>query len=127
MIEKDVSDEWAAYVKRLAAEALSAWNAGEMQRLRQYLEDDVVQVSPYIESDNGTLVGIDAIIGFNVERQRDWPRRELVDILLGVDTVTLLLRERSGLLTWHLDISPNRKVRKIATSYSVGADFGAGN
>ena len=83
---------------RFADEWIAAWNGHDLDRILAHYTDDFVMTSPFVElvtgESSGTLRGKEAARAYwsaALERVPDL-RFELVDVLAGVDSVTVYYR-----------------------------------
>ena len=116
-------DEWAHAISRYIRQGLSFWRDNNVAAFAGLLHDDVEFMSPYVVS--GAMRGKSALIAYSIKHRQETGQRTLADIMLGVGTFTLLLRDSAGFVTWRLATNGAGLVRQVATSFSVGADFGA--
>lgn len=89
--------------RRFAEHWIAAWNAHDLDAVLAHFRDDVVFSSPFIRhfagEASGTLVGKDAVRAYwraALERVPDL-HFELVDVLVGIDCLTILYRGHRGL------------------------------
>ena len=101
--------------------ALSAWNSGDADRFNALVADDIILRSPYIPT--GELSGRNSVVDWIKGRQFGSSNLDFVDILAGADTLSILLRDKSGFVIWQLSFSGS-VVHQICVSYSVGPTFG---
>jgi ketosteroid isomerase-like protein len=97
IIERDVAN-------RIATHWLEAWNAHDAKAVVEHFADDVAVSSPLIEQrrpGSGGRLGRKAdVLDYYEEGLRLAPelRFELVDVLRGIDKVTIVYRDRAGRL-----------------------------
>jgi ketosteroid isomerase-like protein len=94
-----------AWARQFAAEWIEAWNAHDLDRILAHYSDDFEMTSPLIiqrmNEPSGTLKGKAAIrpywqIGLSAVPPLKF---ELIDVFVGVDSITLYYRRASGQLS----------------------------
>ena len=106
-VDRDVAE-------RIARDWLDAWNAHDARRVVAHFADDVSVASPLIElrytGSGGRLQGRDAVLAYYEAGLELFPdlRFELVEVLRGVDEVTIVYRNHRGVL--------------VAEALALGAD-----
>ena len=91
--------------KTLAQQWCEAWNSKDLERILKHYADDVVLYSPYAlkrlgEMSKGKVQG-KALLGkyFSIGLQSAPELHfQLVDVLLGIDEITILYRRETGIL-----------------------------
>lgn len=91
--------------KTLAQEWCEAWNSKDLERILKHYADDIVLYSPYAlkrlgEMSKGKVQGKDLLrkyfsLGLQAAPELNF---QLVDVLLGIDEVTILYRRETGIL-----------------------------
>jgi ketosteroid isomerase-like protein len=120
-----VDREFAA---RFAAEWIDAWNSRELERVLTHYEDDFEMTSPIIPilvgEASGTLRGKTAVRAYWAKALEKTPdlHFELVNVLAGVDSVTIYYRGHRGLAAEVLHLNENGKVRSAFAHYAVSAE-----
>ena len=93
-----------AWAKHFAAEWIEAWNSHDLDRILSHYSDNFEMTSPFIiqrmHEPSGTLKGKTAIrpywkIGLSATPPLKF---ELIEILIGVESITLYYRRASGKL-----------------------------
>lgn len=93
-----------AWAKHFAAEWIDAWNAHDLERILAHYTDDFEMTSPFIiqrmQEASGTLKGKAAISAYwKIGLAATPPLKfELIEVLIGVDSITLYYRRSTGKL-----------------------------
>ncbi len=117
-----MNEMWSSVARTALKEALTAWNEGRPEAVGAFLAQDVVFSSPYVETNGGKISGKDAVVQWIVERRKQASPRELMAILMGADTVTVLMRDDIGFVTWQLRATENFLISEVIDSHSVLPD-----
>jgi len=112
------------FAERFAKEWVEAWNAHDLDRVLSHYEDDFEMSSPIIVSmvgePSGTLRGKPAIRAYWTKALAMLPnlRFELLNVLAGVNTVTLCYRGHRGLVAEVFHFGATGKVSKAFAHYA---------
>jgi hypothetical protein len=117
-----MNEQWSLVARTALREALSAWNDGHAETMGAFLTHDVVFSSPFVETEDGKLVGREIVVDWIIKRRQQASRRELVAILMGAETVTVLMKDAVGFVSWQLRATENFLVKEIIDSHSVMPD-----
>ena len=116
MIEKD-------FAERFARDWIAAWNSHDLDRILSHYQDDFEMSSPYIAilagEPSGRLKGKAAVRAYwstALEKVPDL-RFELVQALVGVDSIAIHYRGHRGLVVEVLHFGPGGKVRAAFAHY----------
>jgi ketosteroid isomerase-like protein len=91
-----------AFAQRFATEWLNAWNEHDLEAILSHFSDDVVFTSPIaqriVEGSDGVIRGHDQLRAYWSEGLRLNPdlHFEIEDLYLGVETLVINYRNRSG-------------------------------
>jgi len=108
---------------------VDAWNAHDVDRVLEHFTEDAEFYSPFIvtiaKEPTGRLVGKPAISAYWSAALARIPdlQFELVDVLVGVDSVTIYYRGHRGLVAETLFFDGTGLVKMATACYSAG--FGA--
>jgi len=116
-------DYWAEGWRQGIDAALDAWRTGEVEQLSGLIADDVELTSLDVDG-QFTLRGKPAFLDFFVKRGREFPDLQLEDVLLGVGSIALLLRNGVRYSVWELKSEDGRRISSVRAWLSVGRDFG---
>jgi glutathione S-transferase len=111
--------------RAFAAEWLEAWNAHDIDRILAHYTDDVELSSPFVVSiageASGTLKGKDALRAYWTKALDLLPTLhfELVDVLSGVNFLTIYYRGHRGNVAETMHLDPSRKVRFATSCYGL--------
>lgn len=112
------------FATRFAADWVAAWNARDLPRILAHYADDFEMSSPYIVQllgePSGTLKGKAAVGGYwrrAVERAPKL-RFELLDTLVGVDSVVLYYRGVRGMVAEAFFFNAAGLVTKASAHYA---------
>src|SRR4051812_12659750 len=89
---------------RIAGQWLHAWNAHDARAVVAHFAEDVSARSPLIEArrpgSGGRLQGRDAVLAYYEEGLRLTPnlRFEIIEVLRGIDQITIVYRNHAGAL-----------------------------
>ena|SRR5579871_3871066 len=108
----------------IARRWLDAWNAHDVAAVVEHFAPDVVAASPLIDTrrpgSDGRLHGRDAVLAYYAEGVDLAPELhfELVDVLCGVDRVTIVYRnQRHVMVAESLTLAPDGTVVAVDVSY----------
>jgi len=108
---------------------VDAWNAHDVDRVLEHFTEDAEFYSPFIvtiaKEPTGRLVGKPAISAYWSAALARIPdlQFELIDVLVGVDSVTIYYRGHRGLVAETLFFDGTGLVKMATACYSTG--FGA--
>lgn len=126
-----IDPDWA---KAFANDWIDAWNAADMDRILSHYSDDFAMTSPLIEERTGnpsaTLKGKQAVRAYWEPSLRAEPplRFELVDLLVGIDSITLYYRNVGRrVVAETLLFAEDRRVVRGMSQWSVMIDAARGN
>ena len=97
----------------------SAWRCGDLTTLAASLDDRIEFISPYTEGI--VLRGKAEVMRHFIERKAISPRRELLEVLIGAGSFTMLQRDDVGFVA--MRVVPNSEltaVLRLEASFSVG-------
>lgn len=112
------------FAERFAAEWVAAWNSHDLDRILAHYEDDFEMSSPIIRTlasePSGKLKGKAAVGAYWAKALHKIPdlRFDLVNVLAGVDSVTVYYRGHRGLAAEVLHFGPGGKVRAAFAHYA---------
>ena len=114
----------APIADRTAQQWLDAWNAHDARAVVAHFANDVTVASPLIEvrrpGSGGRLRGRDAVLAYYEEGLRLAPdlHFELVEVLCGVDQLTIVYRNQGGVMVAEtLTLSADGTVVAVQVSY----------
>jgi ketosteroid isomerase-like protein len=116
----------AEFARHFAAEWIAAWNAHDLDAVLAHYHDDFVFASPYIVQiagePSGVLTGKPAVRAYWSAALQRIPelRFELVDVLAGVDALTLYYRGHRGMAAEVFLFDAEGRVRRSFGTYAVG-------
>ena len=126
-----IDPDWA---KAFANDWIDAWNAADMDRILSHYSDDFAMTSPLIEERTGnpsaTVKGKQAVRAYWEPSLRAEPplRFELVDLLVGIDSITLYYRNVGRrVVAETLLFAEDRRVVRGMSQWSVMIDAARGN
>jgi hypothetical protein len=126
-----IDPDWA---KVFANDWIEAWNAADMDRILSHYTDDFAMTSPLIEERTGnpraTLKGKQAVRAYWEPSLRAEPpsKFELVDLLVGIDSITLYYRNVGRrVVAETLLFAEDRRVVRGMSQWSVMIDAARGN
>ena len=100
-------------------QALEAWRKQQWARFADFLEDGVEFLSPYAGDE--VLMGKAAVLTHLAERSSESQDRELIDILLGVRSFTILMRDGVGFKSAFMETGVTGLIARMQISFSAGA------
>ena len=112
------------FAKRFAAEWIAAWNSHDLEVVLAHYEDDFEMSSPIIRTlvgePSGKLRGKAAVGAYWARALKKIPdlHFELVNVLSGVDSVTIYYKGHRGLAAEVLHFGPGGKVRSAFAHYA---------
>lgn len=86
--------DWPANLMQKLYAMHLAWQTNDWLAFATSFDQNVTMTSPYAEGN--TLHGIDAVVQHFIERKEVSPRRQLLDVLIGEDAFTVLMRDEVG-------------------------------
>jgi ketosteroid isomerase-like protein len=114
----------AGTARRIALQWLDAWNAHDAAAVVSHFDEDVTASSPLINvrrpGSGGRLRGRGAVLSYYEEGVRLAPdlHFELVDVLCGVDELTIVYRnQRQALVAETLSLAADGTVVAVHVSY----------
>lgn len=113
------------FAERFAEEWIAAWNAHDLESILSHYTDDFEMISPAIrkiaEEPSGTLAGKEAVGRYWAEALRRTPdlRFELLHVLTGVGSVTLIYNGVRGLSAEVFHFNETGKVIRACAHYAV--------
>lgn len=111
--------------RAFAAEWIAAWNAHDLERILGHYAEDVQLSSPFVASiagePSGTIEGKSALRAYWAKALAMIPdlHFELIDVLAGVNVVTIYYRGHRGTVAETLHFEASQKVRAAAACYSA--------
>ena len=117
MIPDETADQFAT-------DWIVSWNAHDIDRIMDHYADDVEFTSPFViklmDEPSGTVRGKDALREYFQKGLPAYPglHFELLNVLTGVDSVTLVYRSVNDLLAAEVMQFNNAKVSKVLVHYS---------
>jgi len=114
------------FARRFADEWIAAWNAHDLERVLAHYTDDFEMSSPVIVEvvgePSGTLRGKDAVRAYWTAALALRPdlRFELLDVLCGASSVTLLYNGHRGSSAEVFFFDEAGRVTRAAAHYAVG-------
>ncbi len=112
------------FATHFAAVWIAAWNSHDLQRILSHYADDFEMSSPAIAQiagePSGRLKGKKAIAAYWAKALQRMPdlRFELVNTLVGVDSVTLYYRGPRGMAAEVFHFGPDEKVVRAFAHYT---------
>ena len=112
------------FAERFAAHWVDAWNRHDLEAVLSHYADDFEMASPYIVSiagePSGTLQGKAAVRAYWAAALEQLPdlRFELVDTLVGVDSVTVYYRGVRGMVAEVFWFDAAGRVVRAAAHYA---------
>lgn len=108
-----------------ARDWIEAWNSHDLQRILSHYADEVVFLSPVAQQrvGNGRLTGVPALRAYWGAGLKAQPtlRFELVDVLVGHGSATLLYRNHKGqTVAETAEFGPTGKVVRAYACYTSG-------
>ncbi len=113
-----------AFARRFAEDWIASWNAHDLDRILSHYTDDFEMASPIIariaNEASGTLRGKAAIRAYWTKALAQHPELqfELVDVLTGAHSVTVLYRGHRGLSAEVFWFDGARRVYRAAAHYA---------
>ncbi|MFN7444457.1 MAG: nuclear transport factor 2 family protein [Curvibacter sp.] len=113
------------FVDHFAAQWIAAWNAHDLSRILAHYADDFEMSSPYIAQlfsvPSGTLKGKQAVEAYWHKALERMPtlRFELVDTLVGVNSVVLYYRGARGMAAEVFEFNAAGRVTRAAAHYAT--------
>ena len=119
-------DHWAEERRKGVDSVLLAWRTGDTSLLSNYLAEDVELRSLNILDPKAAcaLRGKAAFMDFVVQRGKERPDIAIVDILLGVNSIVVIVGDAQGFACWRMEIDDDLKAHRVHVGLSVGRDFG---
>ena len=114
-----------AFAEHFAAEWVAAWNAHDLPRILSHYADDFTMRSPYIVQiagePSGALRGKDAVGAYWAAALARMPelRFELVDVLVGMGSVTLYYRGARGMAAEVFEFDEQGLVVRASAHYGA--------
>lgn len=114
-----------AFADHFAAEWVAAWNAHDLPRILSHYADDFTMRSPYIVQiagePSGTLRGKAAVGAYWAAALARMPdlRFELVDVLVGMGSVTLYYRGARGMAAEVFEFDEHGQVARASAHYAA--------
>lgn len=114
-----------AFAEHFAADWVAAWNAHDLPRILAHYADDFTMRSPYIVQIagevSGELRGKDAVGAYWAAALARMPalRFELVDILVGMGSVTLYYRGARGMAAEVFEFDAHGQVVRASAHYGA--------
>jgi hypothetical protein len=111
--------------RRLASEWCDAWNRHDLDAIMRHYADDVALCSPKVVArrgiPDGWLHGKDRVRAyFAVGLDAPGLRFDLVDVLLGINAVTIVYRRETGaLVTDLLELNEQGLGRRVVVCYGT--------
>jgi hypothetical protein len=112
--------------RQFAGEWVQAWNAHDLEQILAHYAEDVQFTSPFIVKllgeQSGTIVGKDDLWVYFEKGLDAYPelRFELINVLVGIDSVTLYYRSvRSMLAAEVMRFDESGKVARATAHYST--------
>ena len=116
------------FAAQFADEWIASWNSHDLDRILAHYSDDFVFSGPFVSRVSGVASGV--LHGKDAVRQY-WMRAlalvpdlrfELVDVLLGIDSIVLCYRNRQGLLNAEsFEFGPDRLAFRSAAHGALRA------
>jgi len=112
------------FAKHFAAGWIAAWNSHDLDRIFAHYEDDFEMSSPIIRTlagePSGKLKGKAAVGAYWAKALKKTPdlHFDLVNVLTGVDSVTIYYKGHRGLAAEVLHFGPGGKVRAAFAHYA---------
>lgn len=109
--------------EKFAQEWIDAWNSHDLDRILSHYAEDFAMSSPYIAQlagvESGSLTGKPAVRAYWAAALEKLPtlRFELVQTLVGVDSVTIYYRGVRGMAAEVLFFGQNHLVHRAAAHY----------
>lgn len=98
------------------------WNSGDIAGYLAGLSDDVTYSSPLVaagqENASQWLQGKEEVAAHLLGLHKQFPKLELVDVLVGAGFFTLLLRHQFGLMSMFIEPDDNKRARRIIFCHS---------
>lgn len=113
------------FADRFAKEWVEAWNSHDLERILEHCEDDFEMTSPLIikvaGEPSGTQRGKTAVGAYWAKALKMIPdlHFELVNVLIGVNSVTLYYKGHRGFSAEVLHFTPRGKVAKAFAHYAA--------
>lgn len=114
------------FAQHFAADWIAAWNSHDLERILSHYADDFEMSSPIIVQlagePGGRLKGKAAVGAYWARALQLIPdlHFELVDVLAGVDSITLYYRGARGMAAELFFFGEDGKVRRAFAHYAVG-------
>jgi ketosteroid isomerase-like protein len=115
-----------AFAEHFATDWIDAWNARDLERVLSHYADEFEMSSPFIaeiaNEPSGTLRGKDAVAAYWEKALKLIPdlRFELIDVLVGVDSIVLYYKGARGRLAAEVfHFGAGRKILKAFAHYDV--------
>ncbi len=112
--------------RQFASEWVRAWNAHDLEQILAHYAQDVQFTSPFIVKllgePSGTIIGKDDLRVYFEKGLDTYPelRFELIDVLVGVDSVTLYYRSVKSMLAAEVMLfDESGKVTRVTAHYST--------
>jgi len=112
-----------SFANRFATEWIESWNMHDLNRVLSHYSDDFELTSPYIikiaGEISGTLKGKDAVASYWAKALQYVPNLhfELIDTLIGVDSITLYYRGVTGSVSEVFHFNKSKKVIQAFVHY----------
>jgi len=98
------------------------WNSGDIAGFLTGLSDDVAYCSPLVsagqENASKWIQGKEEVATHLLGLYKQFPKLELMDVLVGAGFFTLLLRHQFGLMSMHIEPDANKRARRIIFCHS---------
>jgi len=111
--------------RAFAAEWIAAWNAHDIERILEHYAEDVQFSSPFVASiagvPSGTLAGTPDLRAYWTKALQMLPnlRFTLIEVLAGVDAVTLYYRGHRGTVAETFQLDVEGRVRVATACYGL--------
>jgi hypothetical protein len=115
----------SSFAKRFAADWIDSWNSHDLDRILAHYIDDFTMSSPLIikiaEDPSGTLRGKDKVRAYWARGLQLMPelRFELVNTLLGIDSMVLYYKSSRGLSAEVFHFNEKGKVIRSHANYAL--------
>ena len=108
------------------ADAVAVWNSGDVPSLLPWFTDDIAYCSPLID-DNGSrwVQGSQELSSHLLGLRSRFAKLELVDTLHGAGFANVILSHPGGRISMLIELSENRKARRIIVCHSDAPVFQA--
>lgn len=114
--------------EHIATEWIEAWNSHDLDAIVAHYADDVEFTSPFVmkllSNPSGTIKGKETLRSYFGKTLAAYPnlKFDLVQVLTGVDSVTLYYRSVNGMMAAEvMSLNSNEKITKVIAHYKRSA------